>query len=105
LFILIEKRRINLFKPIVDYYIDLVNKLNLVTLATVYTVVPLNDEQKEDLQNKLKSLTKSQLVQLVINIKPDLIGGFVVKIGSKIIDMSIYGQLNQISSYLNATYV
>ena len=103
LFVLIERRRINLFSLIVNCYGNLVNKLALVTLAVVYTAIPLNDLQKKTLQNKLQVLTDSKLVQLTIHIKPDLIAGFVIKIGSKVIDMSIYGQLNKISSYLNTS--
>ena len=101
LFILVERRRITLFNSIVNFYNGLVNDLELVTLITIYTVIPLNNEQKQGLQNKLQVLTKSKVVQLIIEIKPELIGGLVIKIGSKIIDMSIYGQLNQISSYLS----
>ena len=102
LFILVERRRIVLFNPIVNCYKSLVNNLELVTLITVYTVIPLNDEQKQALQSKLQVLTNSKVVQLIIEIKPELIGGLVVKMGSKIIDLSIYGQLNRMSSYLNA---
>ena len=105
LFILITRRRINLFSSIVSCYIKLVNQLDLVTLVQVHTVIPLNEQQKEALESKLKVLTGSNVVQLIVDIKPNLIGGFVVKIGSKIIDMSIYGQLNQISSYLNGAYL
>ena len=105
LFILIERRRISLLNSIVNYYITLVNQLDLVTLVTVYTVIPLSEEQKQALQDKLQILTDSKTVKLIINIKPDLIGGLVIKIGSKIIDMSIYGQLNQLASYLNGVYL
>ena len=97
LFILIERRRINLFNSIVTCYTTLVNQLNLITLVKVYTVTPLSDIQMSKLKNKLKTFTNSTVVQLMVEIEPDLIGGFVVKIGSKVIDMSIYGQLNQMS--------
>ena len=105
LFILIERRRINLLDSIVSYYSNLVNQLDFVTLVTVYTAVPLNEKQENCLKEKLQDITDSKVVQLIINIKPDLIGGLVVKIGSKVIDMSIYGQLNQISSYLSSAYL
>lgn len=101
LFILVERRRMILFNSIVNYYKELVNALELVKLVNIYTAIPLNSEQKQALQSKLQVITNSKAVQLVIEIKPELIGGLVIKIGSKIIDMSIYGQLNQISSYLN----
>ena len=105
LFILIERRRINLLNSIVNCYLNLVNQLDFVTSVTVYTAAPLDEKQKNSLRENLKTITKSKAVQLIIDIRPDLIGGFVVKIGSKVIDMSIYGQLNQISSYLSGTYL
>lgn len=105
LFILIERRRISLLSSIVNCYLNLVDQLDFVTSVKVYTAAPLDEKQKNSLQENLKTITKSKVVQLLIDIKPDLIGGFVVKIGSKVIDMSIYGQLNQISSYLNGTYL
>ena len=104
LFILIERRRINLFNSIVDCYTKLVNEIDLVALVKVYTVAPLNTQQQEDLQKQLEAITKLKKIQLIIEIKPELIGGLIVQIGSKIIDMSIYGQLNQIHSYLNEAY-
>ena len=105
LFILIERRRINLITPVISYYISLVNQLDLITLATVYTVIPLSEEQKQALQKTLQSLTNSKTIQLIIELKPSLIGGLVIKVGSKVIDMSIYGQLSQLSSQLNGSYL
>jgi len=99
--ILIDRRRIALLSSIIDSYLNLVYELELVTLAEVYTAVPLSDIQTKALQNKLQLMTNSKDIRLIMHINTDLIGGFIVKIGSKVIDMSIYGQLNQISSYLN----
>ena len=104
LFILIERRRIYLIEAIVNYYSNLINQLNATTSVVVYTAYLLNEEQEKVLQEKLEMLTKAKQIELVIKIKPDLIGGFVVRMGSKVIDFSISGQLNQISSYLNGAY-
>lgn len=105
LFILIERRRINLFNSIVNDYISLVNQLDLVTLVSVSTVMPLSEDQITLLTNRLQSLTKSKVIKLNVEIRPDLLGGLVLKIGSKVIDMSIYGQLSQLSSQLNGRYL
>ena len=99
--ILVERRRIILLSSIVDCYLTLVYKLQLLTVVNVYTAIMLTDTQKEALKDKLQYMTNSKKIQLIEHIKPELIGGLIIKIGSKIIDMSIYGQLNQISSYLN----
>ena len=104
LFILIERRRIHLIESIVNYYTSLINQLNATTSVIVYTAYLFNEEQEKALQEKLEMITKAKQIELVIEIKPDLIGGFVVKMGSKVIDFSVFGQLNQISSYLNRAY-
>ena len=104
LFILIERRRIHLIESIVNCYTSLINQLNATTSVIVYTAYLFNEEQEKALKEKLEAITKAKQIELVIEIKPDLIGGFVVKMGSKVIDFSISGQLNQISSYLNRAY-
>ena len=104
LFVLIERRRIYLIEDIVNYYTSLINQINATTSVTVYTAYLLNEEQKKALKTKLEIITQAKQIQLDVEIKPDLIGGFVVKMGSKVIDFSISGQLSSISSYLNRAY-
>ena len=104
LFVLIERGRIHLIEDIVNYYLSLMNQINATTSVTVYTAYLFNEDQEKALKTKLEVLTQAQQIQLDIEIKPDLIGGFVVKMGSKVIDFSISGQLSNISSYLNRAY-
>ena len=101
--ILVERRRINLLSVIVDCYLTFVYRLQLITVVDVYTTIMLTEVQKRALKDKLQHITNSKEIELIEHLNPELIGGFVIKIGSKIIDMSIYGQLNQISFYLNGT--
>lgn len=103
LYVLVDRRRIELLNSIAQHYLVLVYELQLVLLAEVKTAIPLSEKQKQNLQVKLKLMTKSKEVKLVEQVDPELIGGFIIKIGSKIIDMSIHGQLNQVSSYLSGT--
>ncbi len=105
LHVLNDRRRISLLQPVAQCYFDLVRKLQLVLLVEVDTAIALNELQKQALQNKLKQMTSSREIRLIEQVQPELIGGFVVKIGSKVIDMSIYGQLNHISSYLNRVHL
>nr|YP_009541571.1 ATP synthase CF1 delta subunit [Synarthrophyton chejuense]AYR05580.1 ATP synthase CF1 delta subunit [Synarthrophyton chejuense] len=99
--ILADRRRINLLNPIISYYLELVYKLKLTTVANIYTAVLITDIQQESLKKKIKNITHSREVKLIIQINEELIAGFVIKIGSKIIDMSISGQINQMTSYLD----
>ena len=104
LFILIERRRVHLIEAIINCYTDLVNQLDSTTSVIVYTAYLFNEDQERILKEKLEIMTEAKQIKLSIEIKSELIGGFVVKMGSKVIDLSISGQLNQISSYLNGSY-
>ena len=103
LYILADRRRIFLLSSITQYYFFLINKLHLVALAQVNTAFRLSQAQKQLLKDKLKDVTGSKQIELIEKIDPELIGGFVIKIGSKVIDMSLDGQLAQISFYLNGS--
>lgn len=100
LFILADRRRINSLDVIIEKYLELNYRLESVIIADVSSAVDLNDMQVQALIKQIKLMTKSNKVKLVVNKNSHLIGGFVIKIGSKIIDTSLFGKLNKISLYL-----
>lgn len=102
LYILIDKRRISLLSIIVEKYLELLCVLESTIMAELYCASDINEVQQDNLVQKIKSMTNSSKVKLIVIKDPDLIGGFVVKIGSKIIDASISGKLKTISLYLEA---
>ena len=102
LFILIDRRRISYLKDIIKCYLNLADKLNAIIIANVFTAIGLTNLQKTALEQKLKNLTNAKEVKLVITINTELIGGLIIKIGSKVMDNSLSGQLNQITAHLNA---
>jgi F-type H+-transporting ATPase subunit delta len=65
--------------------------------------VPFTSTQQEALISKLKKMTGADQIRLDITTNSSLIGGFVVQVGSKIIDTSLQGQLKQLSSYLGSS--
>nr|ARW69884.1 ATP synthase CF1 subunit delta [Polysiphonia teges] len=101
LLVLVDRRRISFLNTIIEKYLELTYQLESLTIAELYSVVDINETQQENLVQKIKSMTSSQKVKLVIHKDPDLIGGFVIKIGSKIIDTSLAGRLKKISLYLD----
>lgn len=105
LYILVDRRRIKLLEEIIRCYLSLACNLQLVSVAEVSTAFPLNELQKQAMQSKLKDMTNSRKIQLIETVRPELIGGLVIKIGSKVVDMSIHGQLSQISAHLNRARV
>ncbi|MEL6440259.1 MAG: ATP synthase F1 subunit delta [Cyanobacteria bacterium J06621_8] len=95
--LLVDKRRIIFLEPIVEQYLNLLRKLNQTVLAEVTSATELNDGQKQNLVEQVKAIANARDVELKTIIDPELIGGVIIKIGSKVIDASIRGQLRRIS--------
>nr|YP_010619266.1 ATP synthase CF1 subunit delta [Amplisiphonia pacifica]WAX03279.1 ATP synthase CF1 subunit delta [Amplisiphonia pacifica] len=101
LLVLVDKRRVSLLQSIIQKYLQLIYILESTTIAELYSAIDITETQQESLVQKIKLMTNSNQVKLVIRKDADLIGGFVIKIGSKIIDASIAGKLKRISLYLD----
>nr|ARW68698.1 ATP synthase CF1 subunit delta [Palisada sp.] len=100
LYVLVDRRRISFLDAIIEKYLELNYRLESVIIAEVSSAIDLSDLQVEALINQIKLMTQSNKVKLITEKNPNLIGGFVIKIGSKIIDTSLSGKLNKISLYL-----
>nr|YP_010619074.1 ATP synthase CF1 subunit delta [Pterosiphonia complanata]WAX03087.1 ATP synthase CF1 subunit delta [Pterosiphonia complanata] len=101
LLVLVDRRRISFLYSIIEKYLELIYLLESTTIAELYSVIDVNEIQQESLIQKIKIMTNSNQVKLVIRKDANLIGGFVIKIGSKIIDASLAGKLKTMSLYLN----
>nr|Q02849.1 RecName: Full=ATP synthase subunit delta, chloroplastic; AltName: Full=ATP synthase F(1) sector subunit delta; AltName: Full=F-type ATPase subunit delta [Antithamnion sp.]CAA44983.1 atpD [Antithamnion sp.] len=100
LMVLVDRRRISMLHLIIDKYFSLVYKTESTILTEVITAIDLTEEQEIALINKIKVMTKGKNVKLITTIDQTLIGGFIVRIGSKVIDASLSGKLKQIAFYL-----
>nr|WCH54722.1 ATP synthase CF1 subunit delta [Hypnea edeniana] len=103
LLVLVDRRRISLINLIINKYFELAYKLDSITIANISTPVALTEAQQEALINKLKTMTSSQTVKLEMNIDTSLLGGFIIQIGSKVIDTSLAGKLKNMAFYLSNT--
>jgi F-type H+-transporting ATPase subunit delta len=90
--LLLENNRFDLLPDILDVLPELWNeKMGILTLE-VASVVPLKEDQKKKIQEKLESLEKKPVV-LRYRIDPGLIGGLWIKKGNIVYDTSIRGHL------------
>nr|ARO90913.1 ATP synthase CF1 subunit delta [Corynoplastis japonica] len=101
LMVLVDRGRIAILQNIADKYLELAYQLSDITVAKVTTAIPLSENQEQDLITKLKIMTQSQEVKLMIDVDQELIGGIIIQIGSKVIDNSLKGQIREISTYLH----
>ncbi|MGL4880138.1 MAG: ATP synthase F1 subunit delta [Waterburya sp.] len=99
--LLVDKRRIVFLESIMEQYLNLLRKLNQTVLAEVTSATELNDEQKNNVVEKVKTIAEARDVELKTSVDPELIGGVIIKVGSKVIDASLRGQLRRISISLN----
>lgn len=71
------------------------NNFKGIVESTITTVNPLSAAVRKDINAIVKKITKSE-VALTEKTDPDLIGGFVLKIGDKQIDDSVSGKLKEL---------
>ena len=64
--------------------------------AEVTVAEKLADRHLEALKDALKSITGGKEVDLDVNVDPAIIGGIVVKVGSRMVDSSLRTKLNSI---------
>jgi F-type H+-transporting ATPase subunit delta len=101
LMILVERGRINVLKSVIATYLELVYETASIKTIEVATAYPFANLQKNMLIQKLKELTNAREIRLVISVDSTLIGGFLIKTESKIIDFTIKNQLQKLAKHLD----
>ncbi len=66
------------------------------TTATVTSAVPLSDQQLQQLSETLRSVLGGGKVSIDAHVEPDILGGLVVKVGSRLFDSSIRSKLQRL---------
>lgn len=93
--LLAKNRRLFILRNVIIGFRKLLaNHRNEVT-ADVTSAVPLSDEQTEELKATLKAKTGRD-VSLNQQVDPQLLGGLIVRIGSRMVDSSIRTKLNNL---------
>merc|ERR1711871_294597 len=95
LFLLVERGRIEILESIAQKFLELSFKQESIEIAKITSSIQLSAQQQKDIAG-------AKQIKLALKVDPSLIGGFTIEIGSKMIDTSIRGQLNQISTLLGA---
>jgi F-type H+-transporting ATPase subunit delta len=102
LLLLVDRGRIEVLDSIAQKFLELSYKQESIEIAKITSSVQLSADQQKNIAEKLKVITGAKQIKLALKVDPQLIGGFVIEIGSKMIDTSIRGQLKQISYLLGA---
>ena len=92
--ILIGNRRVNDLESIVDALAEMVRAATDTIAAEVRTAKQLNEKEQAEL---LRTLEKKagRKVEMILQTDPELIGGFVAKIGAEVYDASVLGKIER----------
>jgi F-type H+-transporting ATPase subunit delta len=100
LLLLVDRGRIQLLENVAEKFLELSYKQESIEIAKITSSIKLSADQQKEIAEKLKIITGAKQIKLALKVDPQLIGGFTIEIGSKMIDTSIRGQLRQISTLL-----
>ena len=101
LMVLVNRDRINLLKSVIANYLELVYETASIKMIEVSTAFPFTNLQKNTLIQKLKELTNAREIRLIITVDSSLIGGFLIKTESKVIDFTVKNQLQRLAKHLD----
>jgi F-type H+-transporting ATPase subunit delta len=93
--LLAHKRRLFALPDVVEAYDAMLAEHRGEVGAEVISAVPLSQEQLESVQRQLAAAV-GQSVKLSISVDPSLLGGLLVRVGSRMIDASIRTKLHQL---------
>lgn len=101
--ILVDMKRVELIKDIVKEFEKLYNTLTDTELAVVTSVVKLESQHLAQIAKGVQRLTGAKNVRIKTVIDESLVAGFTIRYGSsgsKLIDMSVKKQLEDIAAQL-----
>ena len=90
--LLIDNKRLSILNDVAKKYTILFDTLKGIEVATVTTAVPLTEALNKQVLSKVKEITGKEAT-IENNINPDIIGGFILRIGDVQYDASIANKL------------
>ena len=90
-----NKAKFNEFQEIKEEYEHILDEVNNIKRVEVISAVPLTDEHKSRITEKLKNKLNKEVIPSWIE-QPEIMGGLVIKIEDDVIDSSIRKKLENL---------
>jgi len=94
--LLADRQRIGILNSVLERFLELYREQRKIALATVTSATDLNDDQQAEIMKTVQSVAGTDNLELNLKVDPELIGGFVINVGSKVIDASLSGQVRRL---------
>jgi len=95
--LLINKGRESALPEIAAAFIQQYKEVKKIFTVKLTTAHPLSDDIKKAFVDHIKSTTEMQNIELETIVKEDIIGGFVLQTGDKLVDASVAYDLKEIA--------
>jgi F-type H+-transporting ATPase subunit delta len=99
--LMVRRGRPGAVEPMVARFEELVRKERGIEVAAVSTALPLDDEQRDAIRERLGELTNAT-IEIRETVDESLIGGISVRIGDRLYDASVRSRLERLRARLTA---
>ena len=94
--VVVRKKRESLLLNIAKDLIVMYNEHNNIRTYSVTTASPLTDELRKKVRKIIDDQGRGGTVELEEHVDPEIIGGFIVRLGDQLYDASLSSRLNEL---------
>nr|WRW10631.1 ATP synthase CF1, subunit delta [Ascoseira mirabilis] len=114
LMLLVDKKRIEFIQVITQTFLNKAYNFVCLKFIEVYSAIRLSENQKNQLVEKLKVLLGPEFItskvyyskmNITFRVDKEILGGFIIKIDSKIMDLSLRGELQALAKQMETSLV
>jgi len=101
--LLADRNRASALEAVLHRFLELYREMKQIALASVRSATPLTEDQQAALRRRIENAAGTDSVDMELQVDRSLIGGFVVSLGSQVIDASLSGQVRRLGLALART--
>ncbi|MCX8532303.1 ATP synthase F1 subunit delta [Chryseobacterium luquanense] len=94
--LIIKNGRESQLKNVAQQFINKVEDINGVQRITLTTATQLSNENIEQILRSTNLVNQTATFDLKVNVNPDILGGYVLRVGDQQVDASVKSKLNKI---------
>lgn len=91
--IITRKNRESILVSVASEFHNAYNEYKGIGKGTVTTAIPLDAGERAEFEKLVKTYSDRKQIELIEKVDPDLLGGFVLKVGDRQVDASIKSKL------------
>lgn len=95
--LLITKNRESNLPEVITAFINLYKEYKNIYTVQLTTAVPASEALKQQILTHLRQTTQMEKIELETRVDEDIIGGFVLQVGDKLVDASVAYDLKEVA--------